>query len=325
MKLKGSLLPLLCVLLAAFAVPAGASAKPGHPAPRFESSAEAHLVGTHGYRIAISASGRSVQVRASKGLGSVTYLPFESGLKSDRIDARLPGAGRVSLRFHEHSRSYDRLKGDCPTLTRKGVFVGLVKIRGERNYTRAESHHVRGKIVREPRDRCHRRATARASSADSEVVSASTERGRGFLSFTALNFPSRGLKANLIFVASLFRIHGQMIVMSQQGAFSENTATLAVAKPPRSAIVNPPAPFTGTATFQQESADQFSWTGDLAGELPGIGDVDLAGPKFETSLCLGGHCRGDEEATEDSTIIAVAMSTAAAPTPSPWRWPGSLR
>jgi hypothetical protein len=324
MKLK-RLLPLLCVLVAAVSVPTGAIAEPAHGGPSFERSAEAHLAGTHGYRITIYADQDFVLVAARKGPASVTYFPLESKLERDRIDARLPGIGKVSLRFHEHRRSYDRPGGDCRTLTRKGVFVGSVKIRGEHDYTTAESSHVRGEIVREPRNSCRPRATARASSAESEMVSASTERGRGYLSFAAMTFPSTGLQTNLIFVGSLFRIHGQMVIMSQQGAFSENPATLAIATPPRSATVDPPAPFTGTATFQQEAKRQFSWTGDLAVELPGVGDVTLAGPKFETALCLGRRCRGDEEASEGASIITMAMPRAAAPTPSPWRWPGSLR
>jgi hypothetical protein len=69
--------------------------------------------------------------------------------------------------------------------------------------------------------------------------------------------------------------------------------TLTVATPPRSASVDPPRPFTGSATFQQESSKNFSWTGDLSAELPGIGDVALAGPDFESALCVGLHCRGD--------------------------------
>jgi hypothetical protein len=324
MKPKGSLLPLICAMAASLALPTGAAAKPSGSFGHAERHAEAHLAGTHGYRLTIHADSSSTFVMAAKGAASVNYMVFRSRLEGDKIDARLPGIGRVALRFHERSRTHERSTGSCPaSLVRKGVFVGWVKIRGERDYTSAESRHVRGQIVRESSGKCRRRATARASSAGSELVDASTERGPGYLSFMAFSSPPTRLEDNLVFIASLVRVHREMVVFHQRAAIGKDPASLEIAAPPRSATVDPPAPFTGSASFQQEAAKQFSWTGDLAVELPGIGEVRLAGPKFETNLCIGRRCRGDED--ESATSIAVYLPRAAAPTPSPWRWPGSLR
>lgn len=302
MKLKVCLLFAIAAAIS-LALPAGAMAKPGGGEPE----AEAHLTGTHGYRITIHATSETILVIARNSFASVSYFSLASKLKGDRIDARLPGVGRIHLHFHEHRRS----RRDSPTncrapaeLIRKGVFVGLVKIKGERDYTSAESHHVRGEIVQKYPGKCHRRMTARASSAESEVVSASTERGRGFLSFMTFTAPSTKLDSDLIFGASFLRGRGQMAITTTVTALSEDPAGLEIAVPPRSATVDPPAPFSGTATFQQETADQFSWTGDLAVELPGVGVIPLAGPKFETALCVGRRCRGDAEATENSSLIA---------------------
>jgi hypothetical protein len=324
MNPKGSLLPLTCAIAALLILPVGAAAKPDGSFGPSERHAEAHLAGTHGYRLAIHADSRSTFVMATKGTASVNYMVFRSRLEGDKLDARLPGVGRIFLRFHERSRSHTRSPNNCPAgLIRKGVFVGWVKIRGERDYTSAQSRHVRGQIVRESSGRCRRRATARASSAGDVLLDASTQRGRGYLSFMAISFPSTRLEDNLVFGASLIRVRGGMIVFNQQTAIGKDPAALEVATPPRSATVGPPAPFSGSASFQQEAAKQFSWTGDLAVELPGIGEVSLAGPKFETNLCVGRRCRGDEH--ESGTSIAVYLPRAAAPTPSPWRWPGSPR
>jgi len=314
MKPKGRVLVLLCTVVGSLALPNGAAAKAVSFFPLGERYAEAHLAGTHGYRITILASNEGVFVMVRKGTASVTYFPFGSKLERDRIDARLPGVGLISLRFHQHNRNRSAVR------SRKGVFVGFVKIRGERDYTTAESRHVRGEIVRECPGRCHRRAVARASAAAIESVSADTDRGRGTLSFTAFAFPFAPDEP--VFVASLVRINREMGIFTSQGALSEDPGALEIATPPRSATVDPPAPFTGSATFQQESAKDFSWTGDLAVELPGIGEVSLAGPKFETELCRGRRCKGDDEEAKAS---ALAGFTAAAPTPSPWRWPGSPR
>jgi hypothetical protein len=111
----------------------------------------------------------------------------------------------------------------------------------------------------------------------------------------AFAMPLTNLRSDLAFSASLTRVRGKMFILSSQTVISKDAAALEFSEPPRSATVTPPEPFTGTATFRQESADQFSWAGDLAVELPGSGEVSLAGPKFETALCLERSCRGDEE------------------------------
>jgi hypothetical protein len=301
MKLKVCLLFAICAIAASLGLPGGAMAEPGGGG----REAEAHLAGTHGYRITISARSDTVLVIARKGLASVNYFSFASKLDGDRIDSRLPGVGRIRLRFHERSRSLRRPTRSCraATLTRKGVFVGWVKIRGERDYTTSQSRHVRGEIVERSRDGCHRQTRATASSGGLDTIRAMTERGSGDLSFTAYSFPSSGLRSKTDFVALLIRVRGEMVVMNAQVAFTEDATSVDIAAPPRSATVEPPAPFTGSATFQQESADEFSWTGDLAVELPGVGEVTLAGPKFETELCIDDRCRGDEE--ENATSIAV--------------------
>jgi hypothetical protein len=304
MKPIGRALVLLCVVLTALLLPTGAAAS-SKPSTVFQDGyATAHLAGTHGYRITILAFSRDIIVTAKKGTASVSYVLLRNGLKGDRIHARLPGVGRVFLEFHDRRHPRGRPEKDCgeSETTRKGVFVGTVKIEGERGYTSALSHHVRGEIGQEG---CHRRPTARASSAGSRLLSASTSRGNGRLSFTALNFP--WIDPELLFDASFSRARGQMAIITVQSAMAKHPTDLEIAAPPRSASVTPPAPFTGSASFQQEAADQFSWSGDLAVELPGVGEVSLAGPKFETSVCVGQKCRGDKKETESNSIIVEIL------------------
>jgi hypothetical protein len=51
-----------------------------------------------------------------------------------------------------------------------------------------------------------------------------------------------------------------------------------------SATLAPPAPFTGTATFQRTRGAKGSWMGTLAGDFPGRGEVTLAGPEFSVEV-----------------------------------------
>lgn len=310
MKPKGRLLPLICALFFTLAVPTGATAKSAGIYGSGDRSAEAHLAATHGYRITINATSGYLTVVARKGTASVSYISIRGGLKGERIHARLPGVGRVFLKFHEHGRPHGRAINSCrgsATAARKGVFVGTVKIRGERDYTSAVSHHVRGEIVQERDSKCHRRPAGDAGSAGFRLLSASTTRGSGHLSFTALDFPVSKLRSYLLFGASFVRVRGQMLVTTTQSALGKDPDALAIAAPPRSAAINPPMPFTGSADFKQEVAEQFSWTGDLAVELPGVGEVSLAGPKFETSVCVDRRCRGDKDETEASELLAEIL------------------
>jgi hypothetical protein len=54
----------------------------------------------------------------------------------------------------------------------------------------------------------------------------------------------------------------------------------------RTATVTPPAPFSGSATFQRQGESKSpSWSGSLAVSFPGKPDVPLTGPSF-TSVFL---------------------------------------
>lgn len=309
MKLKGRVL-VFCAVVAALLLPPGAAAS-SKPSTGLENGyASAHLAGTHGYRITILAFSEDVLVTARKRTASVSYVVLQGGLKGDRVHARLPGVGRVFLRFHDRRHPHGQPEKGCSesATTRKGVFIGTVKIEGERGYTRAVSHHVRGEIGQEGQGKCRQRATARARKAAGRLLSASTSRGKGRLSFSAIDYPSSFLGSELLFSASLVRLRGKMGVITTQGAAARHPTDLEIAAPPRSASVTPPAPFTGSASFQQEAAHQFGWAGDLGVELPGVGEVSLAGPKFEASVCVGQKCRGDKDETESNSIIVQVLS-----------------
>lgn len=287
--------------VAMLALPVTAAAKPGYfVSPSFRY-AEAKFRGTHGYQVTISAGSDGVTVAAHKGLASVSYDDFKGKLKGNSIGIRLPRIGRVFVHFHELKRSHMPPAKNCrgpATLIRHGVFEGLVVIKGERGFTKVRRRRMRAKIVREPSITCRRRLTAHASAAADEFLFAMSERRRRYLIFTADKWPPSQGFSPLFFGTTLFRWRGSMAIVNSNSAFTEDSTALDVAKPPRSATVDPPGPFTGTATFEEKSKDEFRWAGDLAVELPGIGEVSLAGPKFKSELCIGRRCKGDTEEAE---------------------------
>jgi hypothetical protein len=60
------------------------------------------------------------------------------------------------------------------------------------------------------------------------------------------------------------------------------------------AVIAPPRPFQGRATFQRESAGEVSWAGDLRVKLPGFGVVPFTGNGFKTVMCEDSGCRTNE-------------------------------
>jgi hypothetical protein len=314
MKARGLLGVLACVL-AALALSSGAAARPGYYVLPHDHNAEAKVNGSDGYRLTINVLSGTVAVTATKATAQVLYVPLDSHMRDGRIRAHLPGVGRVALRFQERSRSRKQTSGGCKglgTLVRRGTFRGRVKLTGEHGYTRVDVRAVRGKIVDEPRLVCRRSGRARSSAGgQEELLRAAVPRGRGSLEFFADDFGSKFDSLPAFFGAQLNRLRGHMFVLSSVYGFTEDSEALAVAKPPLSGSVAPPKPFTGTASFQREPGGTFTWLGDLAAELPGVGSVRLAGPAFKAEACLGHKCKGSAELEPGGRRMARLYSSGA--------------
>ena len=296
MKARGGRAILVCAL-AAMALPASAAAKPGYEVSPDLHYAEAQTKGSNGYRLLISGSSDDATVIASKGTSQVLYFSFKGGLRRDRMRFRLPGVGRVDLRFHERSRSRENPADNCKgpgALVRRGIFRGRIKIAGEQGYTHVDVRSARGELFDEPKQICRREGRGQGSAtAEERLLRASVPRGSGTLEFFAIDFDFGPL--SVVFSARLWRQRGRMLVVNSVSAFSKNSESIALEKPPLSGSVAPPPPFTGTADFQREPGGSFSWLGDLAADLPGVGPMSLAGPHFEAEACVNQTCKGSAE------------------------------
>lgn len=295
MKARGALAILVCAM-AALTLPASAAAKPGYEVSPHIYYAEAHAMGSNGYRLSISVFSDFFIVIARKAGQQVSYIPLNSQMRNGRMRAHLPGVGRIDLRFHERSRSREDPPRNCKgkgELVRRGTFRGSIRLRGEMAYTRVDVRAAEGKIVDDPRQVCRRGRRAQAS-ADSqeELLRAGIRRGQGTLEFFAIEWAPMFGSRPAVFSARLIRKRGRMYVLNELHEVTEDQKAIALDRPPLAGSVSPPRPFTGTATFQREPDGTFTWLGDLAAELPGIGPVRLAGPKFEAEACVGNTCKG---------------------------------
>jgi hypothetical protein len=90
-----------------------------------------------------------------------------------------------------------------------------------------------------------------------------------------------------VFIASLSELSGRRLLIDRSidvhaevGAFASTGRRNQI----ESATIAPPAPFKGTATFQGAGGSKGSWTGSLAGDFLGRGEVALAGPEFSAEI-----------------------------------------
>lgn len=297
MKGRGGLAILICAL-ALLALPGSAVAKPGYYVSSHLHYAIVHLKGSNGYQLRIEGFSTNVNVEASKGPGEVEYTVYRARLRNDRIRARLPGIGRINLRFHELSRNRKAPDDNCKgpgELVRRGIFRGTIEIEGELGYTRVNARSARGRILDDPEQICRRQQPpgARASAEpEEETIEAATMAGNGVLWFEASEWSPFAGSQPVFFRATTYRRRGMMVIMNGVGGIVNDPKAIAIAKPPLSALVTPPTPFTGTAEFKREPGGGFGWLGDLAADLPGIGPVALAGPDFEARACDGRNCKG---------------------------------
>jgi len=133
--------------------------------------------------------------------------------------------------------------------------------------------------------------------ADSQTLYVARHRQRGSLVFDASaaepgtglgGVVPRGVSFSLFYLRSSHgmttSITAGVLAKSSQFTVSSPTGT------PSEAVVEPPAPFAGSATFKLESPTVADWSGDLRIDLPLLGEVHLTEPSFWSMLCEGLTC-----------------------------------
>ena len=281
--------------------------------------AEIHLRGTNGFGFTAFAIGDTQIVSASKpvsklGEESVDYYAhggpdaFSDGVPRMKLGKQ----GQFRGRFVAKSTKTRKVTGGCsgkPTTIEKGIFVGSFNVHGERGYSSVHARRVRGSVTRQGPIRCripsegrrhegHRGGKQAKESADREFRLIAGD-GKSQLVFQASReepAPLEGETTGFFEVSATGDKAGAFEVSQNAFTFefpSKATTTFQVPSltgPPTEAILEPPAPFSGAATFHLDTPKSASWTGDLAVELPGLGRLPLTGPKIAAGLCHGSQC-----------------------------------
>ena len=281
---------------------------------------EFEVHGTNGYDIQIAGSSRGgALLDASKGHTAVRYATEQANVEGNQFTATFGKLGRVWATFYPARGSFEHrartsLHAGCDferVTTQRGLFIGRIRFRGARHFTRLDAHHVRGDLIRIERSGCDRRkgpgpflGKGRQDDVEQKPrleVYAFTK--RGFLSFRA----GQGALDELKYFASILDMDLKLSELPKGGVpfgiifFEENQGMsifrLAAARGPSSTFtfnlkptlvtLEPPAPFSGQGRYANCPSPKLK--GSLAVSLPGLGKVALREKKGTFLFLLSAH------------------------------------
>lgn len=280
-------------LVALLTLPGAAVAKGGDFVLGPSHSVELRLKGSKGYSISIDGDRETVTLTAERKGSSASYTA-KGFASATRIKARLGHLGRVSVRFHSRGRPkltpvpQGICRGEAETVE-SGTWVGRIEFKGEQGYTTVHATRARGAITDTPKVTCssHEGKGGDLPDFQSTIFSASSDTRAIFSTAFLVTSKTRSGLDGSLFSASLLEVHNRGLAIIRSINVDAKSGAIALIKEGgniASATISPPTPFTGTATFQKTRGSKGSWTGTLAGDFPGRGEVTLAGPEFSAEV-----------------------------------------
>jgi hypothetical protein len=300
MKARALLPVLAATVLVALLLPGAASAKPG-----FRKLPPVHILqlfpahGTNGYSVSIDVLDGRPRLTAVRQAGPETSIVLYRQTKrrdiGNDLDADFGKAGRLKARFVPQKVVEVKAPKDCvgdPIVAQSGYFVGRLTFHGEGDFTSFQAHRLRGAATRYGSWTC--RADPGASSIEMGGVGrAITGLPSGGTRFEAVTEPARpGFPATSTYGAITDHREGsvdilQSVVVPAPAPLAIPDLTKAL---PATVTIEPPAPFSGSATIEAASRATATLNGDLSVDFPAAGDVHLTGPGVAAGLCRDYTC-----------------------------------
>lgn len=175
-------------------------------------------------------------------------------------------------------------QGDCrgrKSLVQHGAFVGVFEFRGEHEFTSVNATRAKGLSVRSFREVCKGEDAGANNGPNREVtLNAKAELGRRTVRFRAATRQPEDItefEAGISESRGRIEIERLVISSGEQSEFSQDFAA-------GSAEVDPPPPFSGTASLKGSETKRGGWTGSLSARVPGFGSIALAGRRFSARL-----------------------------------------
>jgi len=305
-------------VVAALTLPASAAAKPGYYVEKPSRVVILQREASRGYYVFLFAVNRhSLTLSVSGEDGSAHYV-IRGRVSGDEIEGRFGNLGRVAMRFVPGGApDLGELPANCkgePPVEREGHFVGQLRFAGENGFTRVRAARAEGVVLGLPRRVCKgRRPEIEQPLPPGRLTSLSAIPGRpGAPRFSVYGQVPRvpeqspRVAEEAVHIAFLSEKRSGMAITRQASAFTtpETFAVSPLGQQPLTATVSPPAPFSGTATFEEQADGTTRWSGDLKTELPGRGAVSLTGSAYRAQLCRNFACFCPGDACGGTIIIS---------------------
>ena len=214
------------------------------------------------------------------------------------------------------------------TRTEEGHWAGRIVFRGEQDYTRIAARRAPGTVVTKPTEICHpgklngalkkllreiekelkepekgggkkEAEEAEEREGEAHAVEVKVRVKHRLIAFAGSRGSARDAKGKETALTNFVAV-----AKRRRGRIEESSVVLELLTPgsafkvpdlthlSREGVVKPPAPFSGSATYRRKSPHSLSWTGDLSVNLPGFGDVRLAGSQTIATVCADDGCHG---------------------------------
>lgn len=304
MKASGALAILVCSMTA-LALPASAVAKPGYYVETPVRLVFMQVQSSNGYRAqVVGFNRRQVSISVSNDSGSASYS-VRGTVADDTIEARFGSRGLLKMRFEPQGPAeVEKVSSNCkgrPSTDQEGRFVGQLRFEGENGFTEVQATRAEGFVLIGHRAICkrdrRRKADRKQPSVDVTSLSATSSTPRAARYSVIKEEPRRPRRdpwftEDAIHSAYVTERHSGMTIVRQANATSppETFAVTPIGQTPVTATLSPPAPFSGTATYEKQAGGTVSWSGDLRAELPGRGVVPLVAPSYRVNLCRSYAC-----------------------------------
>jgi hypothetical protein len=284
----------LAIALAALLAPVPAGAVDSDLKHIFAFEVEA----SNGYSIFAVASNQRADGRGEVALvvsreyaGAVYTAPAQ--LTATSLEADLGALGRISLEAIPSGREKSfrtRCEEGSKVSYEPQRYRGNFEFHGEEGYTEAVTGTPRERIPRLYQGECLTYSSLEVGGDDVPGAGLRLHSGRGKLrlDLTARkNSPSKRTQLGV-------GVEEERAGISISRGMSQWVGADAFDYDPllRTAVLAPPAPFSGSARFHRGAAAGNRWSGDLTVDLPGRSDVPLTGPGVKATLVAGCWAEG---------------------------------